>query len=254
MTSESEPGGMLRWAIPEFRLPTVVVEHEIGLLRRMGVTFRMETVVGSDLERNAVKESHQAVIVATGCPRHLRLENSDESLAAIVHGLPFLKSVRSGQRPAVGRQVVVIGGGNVAVDAAQTALRLGAEQVTMVCSGSSASEVPCPSGCNGPGPSRRHPTGVFLGIRRILISGRETKRQLSFSAVCRCLTIRTAFVRNSMPANSIKLIVIWPLWPLVRLRISRRLTKWDWPLRLQPGLIHSRCRLPIRWCSWPEMC
>lgn len=131
--SASEAGGMLRWAIPEFRLPTAVVEREIDLLRRMGVTFRLETAIGSDLEMNAVKASHQAVIVATGCPRHLQLENSGESLAGIVHGLPFLKSVRYGQRPAVGRQVVVIGGGNVAVDAAQTALRLGAEQVTMVC-------------------------------------------------------------------------------------------------------------------------
>jgi NADPH-dependent glutamate synthase beta subunit-like oxidoreductase len=107
----------------------------------MGVTFHLKTAIGSDLEMNAVKASHQAVIVATGCPRYLRLDNPDESLAAIVHGLPFLKSVRCGQRPPVGRQVVVIGGGNAAVDAAQTALRLGAEQVTMVCL-EAAHEVP----------------------------------------------------------------------------------------------------------------
>jgi NADPH-dependent glutamate synthase beta subunit-like oxidoreductase len=116
--SEPEPGGMLRWAIPEFRLPTAVVEHEIDLVRRMGVTFRLETAIGSDSEMIALKASHQAVIVATGCPRHLRLGNPDESLAAIVHGLPFLKSVRCG-----------------------TALRLGAEQVTMV-SLEAAHEVP----------------------------------------------------------------------------------------------------------------
>ncbi|MGD9073986.1 MAG: FAD-dependent oxidoreductase, partial [Desulfobacteraceae bacterium] len=70
--------------------------------------------------------------IATGCPTHGKLHIEGEDLAGVYHGLPFLRDVRAGQAPAVGNRVVVIGGGNVAVDAAQTALRLGAKKVTMV--------------------------------------------------------------------------------------------------------------------------
>jgi NADPH-dependent glutamate synthase beta subunit-like oxidoreductase len=130
--AESEPGGMLRWAIPEFRLPAAVLEKEIGILEKMGVEFRCGVTLGKEIRLETLKEQFDAVIAATGCPKHARLSLKGEDASGILHGLPFLKAVRSGKAPEVGKRVVVIGGGNVAVDAAQTALRIGAESVTLV--------------------------------------------------------------------------------------------------------------------------
>jgi NADPH-dependent glutamate synthase beta subunit-like oxidoreductase len=131
--AEKAPGGMLRWAIPEFRLPQGVLEKEIEWLRKMGVTFNCGTFIGQDKTLDQLKKDFHAVIIATGCPQHARLNMEGEDLPGVCHGLPFLRDVRADRAPAVGKKVVVIGGGNVAVDSAQTALRLGAEDVTMVC-------------------------------------------------------------------------------------------------------------------------
>lgn len=126
-----EPGGMLRWAIPAFRLPPEVLERELGLLRRMNVRFECGRAIGAD-DVDDMKKRFDAVIIATGCPSHKTLGIEGESLPGVHQALPFLKSVRAGNAPPVGNTVVVIGGGNAAVDAAQTALRLGAERVTLV--------------------------------------------------------------------------------------------------------------------------
>ncbi len=130
--AEEAPGGMLRWAIPEFKLPQAIVEKEIQLLEKMGATFQCGVAIGKDKKVDDLKEEFQAIIIATGCPSHGRLHVEGEDLPGVYHGLPFLRDVRAAQAPAVGNKVVVIGGGNVAVDAAHTALRLGAKKVTMV--------------------------------------------------------------------------------------------------------------------------
>ncbi len=130
--SEKEPGGMLRWAIPEFRLPLDILEKEIGLLTRMGVQFECGVAVGKDKSMDEINDGFDAVVIATGCPKHARLNIEGEASPDILHGLPFLRDVRSGNPPRIGKTVIVIGGGNVAMDAAQTASRLGAESVTMV--------------------------------------------------------------------------------------------------------------------------
>jgi NADPH-dependent glutamate synthase beta subunit-like oxidoreductase len=130
--AESEPGGMLRWAIPEFRLPLDVLEQEIDLLNRMGVRFQCNIAVGKDKTLDGVKDEFDALIVATGCPTYGKLGIDGEDSSGVFHGLSFLKDVRGGNTPQIGKTVVVIGGGNVAVDAAQSALRLGAESVTLV--------------------------------------------------------------------------------------------------------------------------
>ena len=129
--AENAPGGMLRWAIPEFRLPLVVLENEIGLLTKMGVQFQCGVSIGKNKSLDELKQEFQAIIIATGCPRHVTLDIEEENLKGIYHGLPFLKEIRDGRTPSIGKKVVVIGGGNVAVDAAQSVLRLGAEEVTM---------------------------------------------------------------------------------------------------------------------------
>jgi NADPH-dependent glutamate synthase beta subunit-like oxidoreductase len=131
--SEAEPGGMLRWAIPEFRLPLAVLQAELDLLSRMGIAFECGVSIGPDRTLEELKGDFDAVIVATGCPRWAELDMPGEDLPGVLHGLPFLHNTRGGRAPSVGKRVVVIGGGNVAVDAAQTALRLGAEDVTIAC-------------------------------------------------------------------------------------------------------------------------
>jgi NADPH-dependent glutamate synthase beta subunit-like oxidoreductase len=131
--NEQEPGGMLRWAIPEFKLPLDVIAREIGRLSKMGIDFQCGITVGRDKTIDELKQMYAAVLIATGCPKHQTLDIEYETLAGVYHGLSFLKDVRNNNAPEVGRNTIVIGAGNVAVDAAQTALRLGAENVTMVC-------------------------------------------------------------------------------------------------------------------------
>jgi len=130
--SEEAPGGMLRWAIPEFRLPRPVLEKEIELLRKMGGVFHCGVTIGKDETLQDLKNRFDAIIIATGCPRHESLDMDEEDLSGLYHGLPFLRDVRAGKPPKVGKKATVIGGGNTAVDAAQTVLRLGAEDVTII--------------------------------------------------------------------------------------------------------------------------
>ncbi len=130
--SESRPGGMLRWAIPEFRLPVLVLENEINLLERMGIIFKCGEAIDSKNIASLRKE-FEAVIIATGSSGHKLIGIEGEDLPGVYHALPFLKMVRSGNAPEIGKRTLVIGGGNAAVDAAQTALRLGATDVKMVC-------------------------------------------------------------------------------------------------------------------------
>ncbi len=130
--SDAEPGGMLRWAIPEFRLPRNVLAREIDLLTAMGVDIQCNTAIDGKQSLAELKNRFQAIILATGRPKHVTLDSKGENHPDVIHGLPFLRAIRGGNPPQIGKQVVVIGGGNVAVDAAQSALRLGADTVTMV--------------------------------------------------------------------------------------------------------------------------
>jgi NADPH-dependent glutamate synthase beta subunit-like oxidoreductase len=130
--SEQATGGMLRWAIPEFRLPQGILEEEFDVLKRMGVDFQCNATIGKDKNLADIKNEFQATIIATGCPKHAELGNEEAGISGIYFGLSFLYEVRNGGTPDIGNKVVVIGGGNVAVDSAQTALRLGAGEVTMV--------------------------------------------------------------------------------------------------------------------------
>ncbi len=130
--SQPEPGGMLRWAIPEFRLPAEVVEREMRIFEAMGVEFRCNTCVGADLQFSTIHEEYDAIVVAAGCGIAAVLDIEGRDAAGVYQGLPFLTDVRKKQAPELRGKVVIIGGGNVAVDAAQTALRLGAERVTIV--------------------------------------------------------------------------------------------------------------------------
>ncbi len=131
--AEPEPGGVLRYGIPEYRLPKAVLAGEIERIRRLGVTIRCGVRVGRDLAFSEV-EGHDAVFVSTGARqcRPLGVEGGD--LRGVLPGLGFLCRVTRGEKPELGRRVVVVGGDSTAIDCARAALRQGAE-VTVVYRG-----------------------------------------------------------------------------------------------------------------------
>jgi len=126
-------GGMLRYGIPEYRLPKKVLDHEIEIIRRKGVTFMYDCRIGRDMSFEDLKKSHDAVFISAGAQTSRRLGVEGEDLSDVLHGVEFLRQAASDDKPEVKDRVVVIGGGNVAVDVARTALRLGAKSVEMVC-------------------------------------------------------------------------------------------------------------------------
>ena len=131
--AEMEPGGMLRWAVPAFRLPEDVLYREIERLEHMGVTFKQNKRLGSDFTLEDLKAEHDAIVLALGCPASRVLGIEGEGSEGVHYALEFLRKVRSAMTPKMGSKVVIIGGGDVALDAAQTALRLGAEDALAVC-------------------------------------------------------------------------------------------------------------------------
>ncbi len=132
---ESQPatGGMLRYGIPEYRLPKKVLDHEVELIRRKGVRFVCNCRVGKDTTLAQLRKDHDAVFIAAGVTVGRLLGVEGESKPGVLQGVDFLRQAGStGNNPEVKARVVVIGGGNVAVDVARTALRLGAKSVEMV--------------------------------------------------------------------------------------------------------------------------
>jgi len=131
-----EAGGMLRWCIPAYRLPADVVARQVAAIEGMGVKFELGTAVSARAGRGkaslqSLRRDFDAVFLATGTWRDRKLGIENERL--LTPGLPFLIEIRLGGKPPVGRKVLVIGGGSVAVDVAVSARRLGAAEVTMVC-------------------------------------------------------------------------------------------------------------------------
>ncbi|MEJ2078215.1 MAG: FAD-dependent oxidoreductase [Acidobacteriota bacterium] len=125
--AESVLGGMLRIGIPGYRLPRSILEGEIERISRMGVEFLTNCRIGLDLDIEGLQKEFDAVFVATGAHRSRRIPIPIDSDPRIMSGLTFLRHVNIGDAPSVGRRVVVIGGGNTALDAARASLRLGAE-------------------------------------------------------------------------------------------------------------------------------
>jgi NADH-quinone oxidoreductase subunit F len=129
--SNAEPGGMLRYAIPEYRLPASVVRREVEIIRRLGVDFECGVTVGADVSLNDLDNIYNAVFLAIGTWKEAWVYLAGTELKGVTPALPFLESVAKGEAVRLGRKVAVIGGGNAAIDSARTALRLGAE-VTVI--------------------------------------------------------------------------------------------------------------------------
>ncbi len=128
-----EPGGMMRYAIQEYRLPHEVLEKDLKQIFELGVEIKTDVTVGDEFSIKRLKENYDAVLIATGLPlsRRLRVEGAD--LEGVLGGLDFLRDVRQGKDVRVGEKVLVLGGGSVAMDVALTALRLGPKQVQIAC-------------------------------------------------------------------------------------------------------------------------
>ncbi len=126
------PGGMLSVGIPEYRLPRAVVEHEIGEIESLGVEIRTGVSIGQDLTIDDLREQgYSAVLLCVGGHRQRKLGVPGEDLAGVIDGVRLLREHNLGEDVALGPHVVIIGGGDVAVDSARVAARL-TERVTLV--------------------------------------------------------------------------------------------------------------------------
>jgi heterodisulfide reductase subunit A len=129
----AEPGGMLRKCIPEDRLPKQVLAKEVQFIKDLGVEIKTGVTVGKDLSFDDLsKEGFKAIFIGSGAHKSQKLKIEGGDLKGVIHALDFLWSVNCGEKVEIGKNVVVIGGGNVAVDSAKTALRFGADKVTML--------------------------------------------------------------------------------------------------------------------------
>ncbi len=128
--SAPKPGGMLRYGIPDYRLPKEVLDEEIGYIEELGVEIKTNHPVQSLKE--VFDQGYKAIFLATGAWKSQRMGIPNEESKGVIHGLEFLKKVNSGEKVEVGRRVAVVGGGNAAIDAARVARRLGAEEVLII--------------------------------------------------------------------------------------------------------------------------
>ncbi len=126
-----EAGGLLRYAIPTYRLPRDVVRRTIKSLENMGVEFKLKADIGRKITLKNLKKQYDAVFIGTGAWDPISIGLEGEKSAKF--GLEFLANVQKGLKKGLGKKVLVIGGGNAAIDVAITSMRLGAQEVTMAC-------------------------------------------------------------------------------------------------------------------------
>jgi NADH-quinone oxidoreductase subunit F len=126
-----EAGGMLMWGIPAYRLPKEVLRKEIQAIEDLGVEIKTNVRVGKDISFDDIKKDYDAVFIAPGADKSWKLEIPGEDLTGVIDSIQFLRDCQLGVCEAVGENVVVVGGGNAAIDAARTAVRLGAKNVTI---------------------------------------------------------------------------------------------------------------------------
>ena len=120
-----EPGGMVRVGIPEYRMPRDVLRADIRYIQKLGVDIKTNSRVGEQVKLEDLRRSHDAILVAAGAHRSLKLDIPGEDSPGVIHGVDFLRQVNLGGRVDIGARVIVVGGGNTAIDAARVARRLG---------------------------------------------------------------------------------------------------------------------------------
>jgi len=120
-------GGMLRYGIPDYRLPENILDAEIGRILEMGVDLKLNTAVGADISMDDLRKDYKAVFVAIGAHKGIQLRVEGEDAPNVFTGTDFLHRTNSGEKVEVGNKVVVIGGGDTAIDSARVSRRLGAD-------------------------------------------------------------------------------------------------------------------------------
>ncbi|WP_024333470.1 FAD-dependent oxidoreductase [Desulfotignum balticum] len=129
----SELGGMTTNCVPEFRLPHQIAIEEYNIVKKMGANIHCHCKIGSDIYLNELIKKFDSVILSVGCQKNKKIGLAGEDAENVFQSLDFLKSAKNQDRLEIGKRIVVIGGGNTAVDVAQTAYRLGAESINIVC-------------------------------------------------------------------------------------------------------------------------
>ena len=122
-------GGMLRYGIPEYRLPKEVLDQEIELIERMGVNLISNTKIGVDIPFETVKQDFDAVLIGIGAWVSTGVGCPGEDSEGVIGGIDFLRKVVRNEYIDLGEKVAIVGGGNTAMDACRTAVRLGAKEV-----------------------------------------------------------------------------------------------------------------------------
>ena len=125
-------GGMMRYGIPDYRLPQQILQKEIDWLLAHGIEVRTGTALGRDVTLDELRKSFDGVILAMGCWKSSPLRIPGENLDGVLGGINFLYDVKTNPKVRIGRRVVVVGGGNTAMDACRSARRLGAEEVSVL--------------------------------------------------------------------------------------------------------------------------
>ena len=124
-------GGMLRYGIPDYRLPAAILDAEVQRIQDMGVELKLNTAVGKDVSMDTLRKEYKATFVALGAHTGLKLRIKGEEAPNVLTGTDFLHRANAGQPVDIGNKVVVIGGGDTAIDAARVARRFGAEAVIL---------------------------------------------------------------------------------------------------------------------------
>ena len=125
-------GGMMRYAIPEYRMPRDIVEQEVADISALGVDIKTNIRVGKDIGFDQVRKDFDVVVIAVGAHKSTKLGIEGEELSGVWGAVEFLREVNLGKKVNLGSKVAIVGGGNSAIDAARTAIRLGAKDVTIL--------------------------------------------------------------------------------------------------------------------------
>jgi formate dehydrogenase beta subunit len=128
-----KPGGMLRYGIPNYRLPEKRLDRDVKAILEWGVKFQGNTRVGKDISLDELKKKHDAIFLASGANSSARIPLKGAEKKGVLWGWDFLRDVKIGKAPKMRSEVVVVGGGNVAIDVSLTARRLGAKKVHLFC-------------------------------------------------------------------------------------------------------------------------
>lgn len=118
-------GGMLRYGIPAYRLPKKILDSEFKKLTALGVKFKVNCAIGKDITLDSLRKSYDYIIIGHGAHKNRPLGIPNENAAGVFSGLEFLFQINSGKKPKIRKKVAIIGGGNTAIDAARSSLRLG---------------------------------------------------------------------------------------------------------------------------------